>query len=260
MGICFECKKPTDLYCVHHKKHICIECIFKNHINCTVCKYREYVEENREEVNNCIICSTELTSKETVRLPCFCVFHKDCLISLFDQSIEEVKCPKCHQPIFTQQDIPNQIKDQLISTFAGKSYLQPFLELNPPKHEEEIDMNAAVLLNETPKEVEQQPQEKEEQDNVEYVQQEITSLKRKDEKIEGSENNEVAPTIEFDMSSDEDDHGNKKKEMSSIGKNFIQTLGKKNKISGSTLLILFGLMILLVVFMVVVYFIGNKDT
>lgn len=251
MGICYECKKQTDNYCITHKKHICTECMFKSHQQCTVCKYKEYVEENREEVTTCAVCNEAFGDKEVVRLPCYCVLHKDCVIKVFDETIEELKCPRCHAVVFSKEHpLEESFKKELMTVFEGKPYIQPICDTQAAETKDEpVDEVVSVLLSNE----EKQPEEVE---NVEYTQHEVTSLKPQTKG--GVQPTEPEPTIEFDVESDEEDHGHSQKK--TIGESFVESLGQKKTMSGRVIFAIMGLMILIVLFVVLVYFIGNQDT
>ena len=230
--------------------------------NCTICKYREYVENGGEEINTCSICSQDLTTSETIRLPCLCLHHKNCLVQHFESSSNDKVCPKCQSQIFTEEilkELHETIKLEIVELFKGKEYAT-IITPNEIK-KEEIDSTTQMLLdNNTVKLNENEG--KNDEETVAYIQGEMTSLKRKEE-IKEDVHIEVGPTIEFDVTSDDDeiDHGMKKKiQNSSIGEDFIKSLQTKGKISGKTILLLFFLMIILVILMIIIFATGNKDT
>ncbi|KAL7711539.1 RING-type domain-containing protein [Entamoeba marina] len=269
MGICHECKKQTHLYCVHHKKHTCIECVMKNHSTCTICEYRDHVENNREEINECGVCKEPLNDSQTVRLPCLCVFHLQCLIDQFEDTFEELKCPRCSSVIFdTTTDIPSCLKQALINAFAGKSYIRPFVESNVVS--EEIDAVTQAILNDPQDSQTQEVEQAEhhEGDNartdgneelVEYTDQVVTSLKSKREKSQiehygqQEQHTDAVPNIEFDVESDEEVDA-------SVGMDFVKTVGKKKKITWKTVFILLFVLLLLILFIGILYIIGDVDT
>ncbi|ELP90813.1 hypothetical protein EIN_026920 [Entamoeba invadens IP1] len=254
MGICFECKKSTDLYCVHHKKHVCIDCMFKTHAVCTMSKYKDYVMDNKPEVNECPLCKAVLGDKEVVRLPCLCVVHKECIVKEFDDATGELKCPQCQTPVFVgKDDIPTQIKEHLLAIFAGKKYIQPFLDANLQTiAHEDIDTTTQLLLK---------PEDEKEEQNVSYTKNEISSLKKVAEATEvnvEAEDDSSGPHMNDTDTSDEEDA--KKKLQGSLGMGFVATLGHNKRISGRGIFIILVLMVVLVLFMVIVYFFGNTDT
>ena len=260
MGICFECKKTTDLYCIHHKKHICMDCILKNHKNCTICKYRDYVENGADEINTCSVCSQELSNSETLRLPCLCLHHKECLLNAFSSS-SDATCPHCHSAIFTEEilkELHEGLKVEIVETFKGKEYAKI---ITPNEIQKEvIDETAQLLLNNENDVNGDDKDDKNDEEKIEYIQGEMTSLKRKDD-VEVPI--EVGPTIEFDVTSDDDeiDHGMKKKNQgSTIGVDFVKSLQTKGKISGKTIMLLVFLMVILVILMIIIFATGNKDT
>ena len=257
MGFCVECKKQTDIYCLHHKKHVCIDCLTKLHTKCTAKKYREFVENGGKEQNECDVCKNILEEGNIIRLPCLCVFHKECLITYFDNHQDNVICPQCQSEVFTETKIKEcntQMKDELIDTFKGKNYTCSAIQSNIIK-EEELDENTQMLLdNENEKEESIKHEE-----NISFVHSEMTSLKRKEDEIEVPI--EVGPRIAFDISSDdEEDHGSKKKNQQSLGEDFVKSLRQKGKISPKTIVLLFCLMIILIIFMIIIFLNDNTDT
>ena len=133
---------------------------------CTVCPYRDFVEEEVEPINDCSLCSKPLAEAATVRLPCYHVFHTACLISAWDDLVETITCPRCAAPVFATQDVPQPIRDGLVEAFQGKSFLQPFVGAAAPVVTEQMDATTQALLG-----IEQEP-------DVHYTVQEVKHISK----------------------------------------------------------------------------------
>ena len=112
MGRCHICKNTTNLYCLNHDKHICINCINEHHKECSIVDYAAYVEGTVEKDNKCNICNEEIfEGDEIIRLPCLDIVHKDCIVKQLNSvQIPEnevfndiMKCNKCGDDVFTEE-------------------------------------------------------------------------------------------------------------------------------------------------------------
>uniref|UniRef100_A0A8R1Y0E6 Zinc finger protein-like 1 homolog n=1 Tax=Onchocerca volvulus TaxID=6282 RepID=A0A8R1Y0E6_ONCVO len=110
MGLC-KCakKKVTSLFCFEHRVNVCEYCLVENHCKCVVQSYLSWLADSDYDTN-CMLCSTPLESKETVRLKCLHLFHWECLDAWAchlprNTAPAGYKCQQCQEGIFPA---PNQ--------------------------------------------------------------------------------------------------------------------------------------------------------
>uniref|UniRef100_A0AC35TNF3 Zinc finger protein-like 1 homolog n=1 Tax=Rhabditophanes sp. KR3021 TaxID=114890 RepID=A0AC35TNF3_9BILA len=130
MGLC-KCEKRcvTALFCFEHRVNVCEKCLLEKHQTCVVQSYLEWLS-NSEFENFCILCNYPFTDRETIRLKCLHLFHKDCLhskqVSMSEETkTENRKCPRCLDKIFpvNNQTSPTieVLKKWLLSTNWGRN-------------------------------------------------------------------------------------------------------------------------------------------
>ncbi|VDO31759.1 unnamed protein product [Onchocerca flexuosa] len=110
MGLC-KCakKKVTSLFCFEHRVNVCEYCLVENHSKCVVQSYLSWLADSDYDTN-CMLCSTPLESKKTVRLKCLHLFHWECLDAWAcrlprNTAPAGYKCQQCQEGIFPA---PNQ--------------------------------------------------------------------------------------------------------------------------------------------------------
>ncbi|CEF62095.1 Zinc finger protein-like 1 [Strongyloides ratti] len=132
MGLC-KCpkRKVTALFCYEHRVNVCEYCMIDNHKSCVVQTYLDWLSDSGYEPY-CILCNQLFTERETIRLKCLHLFHKDCLHAREanmpnDTKNESRKCPRCLDKIFPA---PNQtsptvekLKEWLITKNWGRQGL-----------------------------------------------------------------------------------------------------------------------------------------
>ncbi|XP_040184514.1 zinc finger protein-like 1 [Rana temporaria] len=121
MGLC-KCpkRKVTNLFCFEHRVNVCEHCLVANHAKCIVQSYLQWLQDS-DYNPNCRLCNTLLSSKETVRLVCYDLFHWSCLNDLASQLPTNTapagyQCPSCQGPIFP----PNNLVSPVASTLRDK--------------------------------------------------------------------------------------------------------------------------------------------
>ncbi|KAM3717469.1 Zinc finger protein-like [Dirofilaria immitis] len=110
MGLC-KCakKKVTSLFCFEHRVNVCEYCLVENHSKCVVQSYLSWLADSDYDTN-CMLCSTPLEAKETVRLKCLHLFHWECLDAWACRLPRNIapagyKCQQCQESLFPS---PNQ--------------------------------------------------------------------------------------------------------------------------------------------------------
>lgn len=121
MGLC-KCpkRKVTNLFCFEHRVNVCEHCLVANHAKCIVQSYLQWLQDS-DYNPNCRLCNTLLSSKETVRLVCYDLFHWSCLNDLASQLPPNTapagyQCPSCQGPIFP----PSNLVSPVASTLRDK--------------------------------------------------------------------------------------------------------------------------------------------
>lgn len=121
MGLC-KCpkRKVTNLFCFEHRVNVCEHCLVANHAKCIVQSYLQWLQDS-DYNPNCRLCNTLLSSKETVRLVCYDLFHWSCLNDLASQLPPNTapagyQCPSCQGPVFP----PNNLVSPVASTLRDK--------------------------------------------------------------------------------------------------------------------------------------------
>uniref|UniRef100_A0A914C0D7 Zinc finger protein-like 1 homolog n=1 Tax=Acrobeloides nanus TaxID=290746 RepID=A0A914C0D7_9BILA len=118
MGLC-KCpkRKVTNLFCFEHRVNVCEHCLVASHESCIVQTYLSWLTDSDFDPN-CLMCSEPLSSKETVRLKCFHVFHWSCLNARANQLPNTTapagyKCPSCLDVIFPSPNQTSPVIEQL---------------------------------------------------------------------------------------------------------------------------------------------------
>ncbi|XP_048369956.1 zinc finger protein-like 1 [Sphaerodactylus townsendi] len=118
MGLC-KCpkRKVTNLFCFEHRVNVCESCIVANHTKCIVQSYLQWLQDS-DYNPNCRLCSTPLSTKETVRLVCYDLFHWSCLNEMANQLPSNTapagyQCPSCKAPIFPSANLVSPVASVL---------------------------------------------------------------------------------------------------------------------------------------------------
>uniref|UniRef100_A0ABM5F508 Zinc finger protein-like 1 n=1 Tax=Pogona vitticeps TaxID=103695 RepID=A0ABM5F508_9SAUR len=118
MGLC-KCpkRKVTNLFCFEHRVNVCENCIVANHAKCIVQSYLQWLQDS-DYNPNCRLCSTLLTTKETVRLVCYDLFHWSCLNEMASQLPKNTapagyQCPSCQGPVFPPANLVSPVASVL---------------------------------------------------------------------------------------------------------------------------------------------------
>eukprot|EP00055_Hartaetosiga_balthica_P008975 m.34690 g.34690 ORF g.34690 m.34690 type:complete len:266 (-) comp6548_c0_seq2:1231-2028(-) len=94
MGLC-KCRVVTSLFCFQHKENVCESCIVSDHRKCMIKSYLQWLQD-AEFSSLCPLCQGDLDDgQETIRLPCYDVFHVECLNRRIDMD-HNTACPVCH--------------------------------------------------------------------------------------------------------------------------------------------------------------------
>ncbi|XP_015266305.1 PREDICTED: zinc finger protein-like 1 [Gekko japonicus] len=118
MGLC-KCpkRKVTNLFCFEHRVNVCESCIVANHAKCIVQSYLQWLQDS-DYNPNCRLCNTLLSTKETVRLVCYDLFHWSCLNEMANQLPPNTapagyQCPSCNAPIFPSANLVSPVASVL---------------------------------------------------------------------------------------------------------------------------------------------------
>uniref|UniRef100_A0ABM5F500 Zinc finger protein-like 1 n=1 Tax=Pogona vitticeps TaxID=103695 RepID=A0ABM5F500_9SAUR len=118
MGLC-KCpkRKVTNLFCFEHRVNVCENCIVANHAKCIVQSYLQWLQDSDYNPNR-RLCSTLLTTKETVRLVCYDLFHWSCLNEMASQLPKNTapagyQCPSCQGPVFPPANLVSPVASVL---------------------------------------------------------------------------------------------------------------------------------------------------
>ncbi|XP_061461990.1 zinc finger protein-like 1 [Rhineura floridana] len=118
MGLC-KCpkRKVTNLFCFEHRVNVCENCIVANHAKCIVQSYLQWLQDS-DYNPNCRLCNTLLSTKETVRLVCYDLFHWSCLNEMANQLPKNTapagyQCPSCQGPIFPPANLVSPVASVL---------------------------------------------------------------------------------------------------------------------------------------------------
>ncbi|CAI5797990.1 zinc finger protein-like 1 [Podarcis lilfordi] len=118
MGLC-KCpkRKVTNLFCFEHRVNVCENCIVANHAKCIVQSYLQWLQDS-DYNPNCRLCNTLLSTKETVRLVCYDLFHWSCLNEMANQLPKNTapagyQCPNCQGPVFPPANLVSPVASVL---------------------------------------------------------------------------------------------------------------------------------------------------
>ncbi|XP_053133878.1 zinc finger protein-like 1 [Hemicordylus capensis] len=118
MGLC-KCpkRKVTNLFCFEHRVNVCENCIVANHTKCIVQSYLQWLQDS-DYNPNCRLCNTLLSTKETVRLVCYDLFHWSCLNEMANQLPKNTapagyQCSSCLGPIFPPANLVSPVASVL---------------------------------------------------------------------------------------------------------------------------------------------------
>jgi hypothetical protein len=118
MGLC-QCRGLSSLFCYEHKRNVCESCLttdgptelksksvtnFQSHQCCYVRPYLSWLSDETF-VNGCRSCGQEIELGQQIRLPCYDIYHINCLVKLLKQmygsaSWSELKCPDCKSLLY----------------------------------------------------------------------------------------------------------------------------------------------------------------
>ncbi|XP_043931748.1 zinc finger protein-like 1 [Protopterus annectens] len=118
MGLC-KCpkRKVTNLFCFEHRVNVCEHCLVANHSKCIVQSYLQWLQDS-DYNPNCRVCNTLLSSRETVRLACYDLFHWSCLCEMASQLPNNTapagyQCPSCKGPVFPPSNLVSPVASAL---------------------------------------------------------------------------------------------------------------------------------------------------
>ena len=116
MGLC-QCRGLSFLFCYEHKRNVCENCLTsdgaievksnidsQNHQCCYVRPYLSWLSDETF-VKGCRSCGQVIELGQQIRLPCYDIYHINCLIKLLKQmygskSWSELKCPDCKSLLY----------------------------------------------------------------------------------------------------------------------------------------------------------------
>nr|XP_033812341.1 zinc finger protein-like 1 isoform X1 [Geotrypetes seraphini]XP_033812343.1 zinc finger protein-like 1 isoform X1 [Geotrypetes seraphini] len=134
MGLC-KCpkRKVTNLFCFEHRVNVCEHCLEANHSKCIVQSYLQWLQDS-DYNPNCRLCNTLLSTKETVRLVCYDVFHWSCVNDMANQLPRNTapagyQCPTCQGPIFPPANLVSAVASTLRDKLATVNWARAGLGL-----------------------------------------------------------------------------------------------------------------------------------
>ncbi|XP_067328688.1 zinc finger protein-like 1 [Anolis sagrei] len=134
MGLC-KCpkRKVTNLFCFEHRVNVCEHCIVANHNKCIVQSYLQWLQDS-DYNPNCRLCNTLLSTKETVRLVCYDLFHWSCLNEMVAHLPKNTapagfQCPGCQGPLFPPANLVSPVAAALTHKLASVNWARPGLGL-----------------------------------------------------------------------------------------------------------------------------------
>ncbi|XP_063001814.1 zinc finger protein-like 1 [Elgaria multicarinata webbii] len=134
MGLC-KCpkRKVTNLFCFEHRVNVCENCIVANHAKCIVQSYLQWLQDS-DYNPNCRLCSTLLSTKETVRLVCYDLFHWSCLNDMANQLPKNTapagyQCPNCQGPVFPPANLVSPVASVLREKLSSVNWARAGLGL-----------------------------------------------------------------------------------------------------------------------------------
>lgn len=152
MGLC-KCRTVTTLFCFEHRRNVCERCVVTDHPQCVVKTYLQWLQDSEFDPN-CLLChqpfsadhhhddngaGTDAIQRKVIRLPCFDLFHWDCLERELAQgdsrsSLYKSKCPLCRTPVWplTPGEASNQPWSPLLVQIHGILSTSSFAPQLPP--------------------------------------------------------------------------------------------------------------------------------
>ncbi|KAK4295453.1 hypothetical protein Pmani_031974 [Petrolisthes manimaculis] len=134
MGLC-KCpkKKVTNQFCFEHRVNVCEHCLVEEHSACIVQSYLQWLNASEYDPV-CKICGDQLASRDCIRLVCYDVFHKDCLITWASRLPPNTapagyKCPVCSKPVFPAANLVSPVADCLREALAAYPWARTGLDL-----------------------------------------------------------------------------------------------------------------------------------
>ncbi|XP_075426006.1 zinc finger protein-like 1 isoform X2 [Ascaphus truei] len=148
MGLC-KCpkRKVTNLFCFEHRVNVCEHCLGANHAKCIVQSYLQWLQDS-DYNPNCRLCNTLLSSRDTVRLVCYDLFHWSCLNDLASQLPPNTapagyRCPSCQGPIFPPTNLVSPVASTLQSKLSTVNWARAGLGLPLIEEAEPIEETEA---------------------------------------------------------------------------------------------------------------------
>ncbi|XP_023593987.1 zinc finger protein-like 1 [Trichechus manatus latirostris] len=134
MGLC-KCpkRKVTNLFCFEHRVNVCEHCMVANHAKCIIQSYLQWLQDS-DYNPNCHLCNMPLTTRETIRLICYDVFHWACLNERAAQLPRNTapagyQCPNCNGPIFPPSNLAGPVASTLREKLATVNWARAGLGL-----------------------------------------------------------------------------------------------------------------------------------
>ncbi|KAM9659677.1 zinc finger protein-like 1 [Trichechus inunguis] len=148
MGLC-KCpkRKVTNLFCFEHRVNVCEHCMVANHAKCIIQSYLQWLQDS-DYNPNCHLCNMPLTTRETIRLICYDVFHWACLNERAAQLPRNTapagyQCPNCNGPIFPPSNLAGPVASTLREKLATVNWARAGLGL--PLIEEVVSPESEAL-------------------------------------------------------------------------------------------------------------------
>ncbi|XP_072776479.1 zinc finger protein-like 1 isoform X3 [Taeniopygia guttata] len=143
MGLC-KCPKRrvTTLFCFEHRVNVCESCLVSAHPKCIVRSYLQWLQDS-DYSPQCPLCHSPLGQRDTVRLPCYDVFHWPCLAAwarALPPSTAPAghRCPQCGGPLFPPPNLQGPVAEALRERLRTAPWARPGLGLPLIEDSEEL--------------------------------------------------------------------------------------------------------------------------
>jgi hypothetical protein len=138
MGLC-KCRKVSNLFCFEHRANVCEHCMIKDHPKCIVRSYLQWLQDS-EFSSECRLCRQPLAAADVLRLPCYDVFHWDCLAKHFaalpaHTAPAGYTCPTCESRAIPTDSMSGPVVDAVRQAFSDTAWGRspPVLPQNPAR-------------------------------------------------------------------------------------------------------------------------------
>ncbi|XP_066599043.1 zinc finger protein-like 1 homolog [Prorops nasuta] len=127
MGLC-KCpkRKVTNQFCFEHRVNVCEHCMVTNHPKCVVQSYLLWLHDH-DYSPVCLLCSTNLSNEDCVRLTCYHMYHWSCLDKYaknlpVNTAPAGYACPSCGTCIIPQKELVSPVADVLREKLASVNW------------------------------------------------------------------------------------------------------------------------------------------